>query len=155
MPDQRPPRFASGERETVMELWRYHRASFVRKASGLSEEDASRRLVQSETTLLWLANHIAGTQRNWILNRFAGRSEPPLAASNSISEALAACAETWRIIDGVIEQSDFGELCSRPVHGDSEPLNLRWVVVHLLEETARHAGHADIIREMLDGSTGR
>jgi hypothetical protein len=155
MVDQRPPRFASGERETVMELWRYHRASFVKKASGVSDEDARRRLVQSETSLLWLANHIAGTQRNWILNRFAGSSEPPLQESVTISEALAACEESWRAIDRVIEAHDFDEPCSRPVHGDSEPLNLRWVVVHLLEETARHAGHADIIRELLDGSTGR
>ena len=138
-----------------MELWRYHRDSFIRKASGLSDEDASRRFVGSETTLLWLANHMAATQRNWILNRFAGGSAPPLPPCDSIEDALAACEENWRIIDTVIEQHDLDELCSRTVHGDSEPLNLRWVVVHLLEETARHAGHADIIRELVDGSTGR
>lgn len=83
MADERHPRFASGERETVMELWRYHRDSFVRKASGLSEEEASRRLVQSDTTLLCLVNHMAGTQRNWVLNRFAGGSEPPLPPSST------------------------------------------------------------------------
>ena len=138
-----------------MELWRYHRESFVRKASGVSEDDARRRLVQSETTLLWLANHLAGTQRHWILGRFAGGDGPPLPPSDTLAAALEACNETWRLVDAVIEQHDFDDLCARLVHGDAEPLNLRWVVIHLLEETARHAGHADIIREILDGSTGR
>ena len=138
-----------------MALWRYHRQSFVRKASGVSDEEARRRFVPSGTTLLWLADHMAGTQRHWILNRFAGIDEPPLPPSDTISAALAACAESWRRIDEVIEAHDFDDLCSQPVHGDTERLNLRWVVVHLLEETARHAGHADIIRELLDGSTGR
>ena len=45
------------------------------------------------------------------------------------------------------------ELCRRPDPG--EPVSLRWVLMHLLEETARHAGHADILRELIDGSTGR
>jgi hypothetical protein len=126
MGDQRPPRFASNERETVMELWRYHRESLVRKASGLSDEDARRRLVGSETTLLWLANHVAASQRNWILNRFAGGSDPPLAPSETMEDAIAACRESWRVIDAVIDEHDLDDLCSQTVHGDSDPLNLRW-----------------------------
>jgi hypothetical protein len=55
----------------------------------------------------------------------------------------------------VIADHDFDDMCANTVHGDTDPLNLRWVVIHLLEETARHAGHADILRELIDGSTGR
>ena len=138
-----------------MALWRYHRESFLRKVSGVADEDAQRRLLGSETTLLWLANHMAATQRNWIINRFAGGDASPLPDARALADAVAVCESTWRDIDEVIEQHSWDDLCARPVHGDTEPVNLRWVVVHLLEETARHAGHADIIRELLDGSTGR
>ena len=98
---------------------------------------------------------MAATQRRWIVNRFAGESEPPLPEAPSIADAIAACEETWRRVDEVIDENDFDEPCRRTVDGNAEPLNLRWVVVHLLEETARHAGHADILREQIDGSTGR
>jgi uncharacterized damage-inducible protein DinB len=155
MADSRPPRFASSERETVLALWRYHRESFVRKLRGVSEDDARRCFVGSETTLLWLANHMAGTQRHWIVNRFEGRARPTLPEAEALADAVAACEQVWREIDEVIEQHDWDELCAESVHGDTSPVNLRWVVVHLLEETARHAGHADIIRELIDGSTGR
>lgn len=155
MADQRPPRFAGGERETLMALWRYHRESFVRKVSGVSDDDASRRLVGSDTTLLWLTNHLAGASRHWVENRFAGRAEPPLAPSPTIAGAVAACEDTWRAIDRTIDGSDLDDLAREAVHGDADPVNLRWIVAHLLEETARHAGHADILRELIDGSTGR
>jgi hypothetical protein len=89
--DQRPPRFASGERETVMRLWDYHRQSFLRKVTGVSDADATRRLVGSETTLLWLANHMATTQRGWILNAFAGGSEsPPAPVPESMALSMPA-----------------------------------------------------------------
>lgn len=56
--------------------------------------------------------------------------------------------------DGIIlDASDLDELCRRS--DAPEPVNLRWVLMHLLEETARHAGHADILRELIDGETGR
>lgn len=84
-----------------------------------------------------------------------GGADPPLRDAPTIAAAIVACEETWRAIDAVIEQHSLDELCKRTVHGDSQPLNLRWVVAHLLEETARHAGHADILRELIDGSTGR
>ena len=155
MADERPPRFASDERETVMALWRYHRASFLRKLSGTSDEDASRHLVPSDTTLLWLANHMASSQRDWISNRFAGSADPAPREANTVADAIEACTSTWRDIDEITGRHDWNEPCAQPVHGDNDPVNLRWVVVHLLEETARHAGHADILRELLDGSTGR
>jgi hypothetical protein len=155
MPDQRPPRFVGDERETLMALWRYHRESFARKVSGISDDDAARRFVTSDTTLLWLTNHVAGSQRNWIVNRFAGRGDAPLAPSPTMAKAIDAMEQTWQAIDPIIESSGLDDLARETVHGDPDPLKLRWIVAHLLEETARHAGHADILRELIDGSTGR
>jgi hypothetical protein len=63
----------------------------------------------------------------------------------------AACRRANEI---VAEHDDLDELCARRAPG-YDPLSLRWLLVHMVEETARHAGHADIIREQLDGATGR
>jgi hypothetical protein len=60
----------------------------------------------------------------------------------------------WSAVDAVVAEAvDLGQSC-RDV-GDEAPVNLRWVLMHLLEETARHAGHADVLRELIDGQTGR
>jgi len=156
MADQRPPRFAAGERETVMDLWRYHRESFLAKLSGITEEDASGSPVESGTSLLWLADHMATTQLGWLSGRFLGEPQRPDArVSATVAEAVAFCRASWATVHRIIDAHDFDELCAQPVHGDADPVNLRWVVVHLLEETARHAGHADILRELIDGETGR
>jgi len=55
----------------------------------------------------------------------------------------------------VASATGLDEGCRYPVAGSDPPVNLRWVIMHLLEETARHAGHADILRELIDGHTGR
>ena len=156
MVDQRPPRLAGGERDTLMALWRYHRESFVRKVTGVSDEDARRRFVDSDTTLLWLTDHLAGAHLLWVRYRFAGGQAPAATAGETtIAGAIAACEEAFAATDAIVAGADFDALCAVAVHGDDTPVNLRWVVAHLLEETARHAGHADIIRELIDGSTGR
>jgi hypothetical protein len=155
--DQRPPRFAGSERETVLRLWAYHRESFLRKLLGVTDEQARWSPVASGTSLLWLADHLADSQHHWLAVRFLGGSGPAAgsAASATVEDAIRRCEERWAAVDEIVSQHDFDSLCAAPVHGDSSPVSLRWVVTHLLEETARHAGHADILRELIDGSTGR
>ena len=68
--------------------------------------------------------------------------------------AIVTYKGVWREVDAVIETSPSLDQACRYV-GDEAPVNLRWVLMHLLEETARHAGHADILRELIDGATGR
>jgi hypothetical protein len=154
--DQRPPRFVGSERETVLRLWAYHRESFLRKLSGITDEQARWSPVASGTSLLWLADHLAESQRHWLAVRFLGRPAPALlAASATAAEAVGRCHEAWAEVEEIVSQHDFDEPCATPVHGDASAVHLRWVVTHLLEETARHAGHADILRELIDGSTGR
>ena len=71
-----------------------------------------------------------------------------------LASAAAAYRSTWSRVDAVVTAApDLDLPCQQP--GEGVPVNLRWVLMHLLEETARHAGHADILRELIDGQTGR
>jgi hypothetical protein len=112
--------------------------------------------VTSGTSLLWLTNHVADAEAGWVLRRFAGRSDDGSAGpwSASLSEAAARYRRVWGRVDAVIEDSASLD-CECVAFDDQPGVNLRWIVAHLLEEVARHAGHADIIRELIDGQTGR
>jgi len=142
------------ERAVLTSLLGYQRNSLVKKLDGVDDAQAADSPVASGTSLLWLINHVADAEATWVLRRFAGQDaasvgdhEPTIDAA--IRRYRAVCDES----DVVIAQFSLDELCRAP---DSKPVpDLRWVVSHLLEETARHAGHADILRELIDGSTGR
>jgi uncharacterized damage-inducible protein DinB len=157
MIDRKPPRSTDGERATLLGLLQYQRDSLVRKVEGVAEDDAIRELVASGTTLLWLVRHLADAETLWVVQRFAGENASVLHAHgdhDTVTSAIAAYRASWRRVDAIIADRSLDELC----HGlgdDEQPASLRWVLMHLLEETARHAGHADILRELLDGSTGR
>jgi len=157
MADEKPPRHAAGERETLLALLQYQRDSFVRKLTGISDADARREFVTSGTTLLWLMKHMARAEDLWIEQRFA-RQEPEILADtvrpgDSVDACIDAYRATWARVDAVVSDASLDDAC-RDV-GDEAIVNLRWVLMHLLEETARHAGHADILRELVDGETGR
>ncbi len=153
MADQKPPRFAGDERATLLALWQYHRDSLVRKVEDVDDDDARHSDLASGTSLLWLVNHLCVAETLWVLQRFAADD---LAAPQgaTIAEAVAAYRATWQRVDAVVARHDLDDLC-RGLDDGGPPANLRWVVTHLLEETARHAGHADILRERIDGATGR
>jgi uncharacterized damage-inducible protein DinB len=158
MADQKPPRLAGGERDTLQALLQYQRDSLLRKVAGIDDGAARRRLVGSGTTLLWLIKHMARAETVWILCRFAGSDatvpEDTVEPSDTLAEAVKLYQATWSQTDAVISaESNLDAMCRRV--GDDPPVNLRWVLAHLLEETARHAGHADILRELIDGHTGR
>ena len=157
MADQKPPRLEGDERQTLQALLQYQRESIARKVTGVSEADARRPLVDSGTTLLWLTKHLAQAESLWILRRFAGLPvEIPsdaVGSGDTVDAALHTYRATWTRVDDVVAGASLDDLC-RDL-GDEAPVNLRWVLAHLLEETARHAGHADILRELIDGHTGR
>jgi hypothetical protein len=153
VPDRKPPRSAADDRTVLCGLLRYQRDSFVRKLRGVDDNAARTSLVGSGTTLLWLATHMAQAEQTWIVKRFAGRTVPDelLTEPTSIADAIALYEQTTALVDGIVAAASLDEFCG----DDDPPVNLRWILAHLLEETARHAGHADILRELIDGMTGR
>jgi hypothetical protein len=156
VPDRKPPRFAGDDRSTLLALLQYQRDSFVRKVTGVDTKEGERSAVPSGTSLLWLTNHMADAETTWVLRRFARRSdnESSEAPATDLDGAVARYQQTWRQVDAVVaSEMSLDAVC--PPFDDHPNVNLRWILAHLLEETARHAGHADILREFLDGQTGR
>jgi Protein of unknown function (DUF664) len=155
----RPPKLQADELATLRALLQYTRESLVRKVEGVSDLDARRSLVGSDTTLLWLVKHVRMAETLWMCVRFADNGavvpDDAVVDGDTVDGAVAAYRATWASVDAVVSSATtLDEVCHGPDAGDP-PANLRWVLAHLLEETARHAGHADILRELLDGSTGR
>ncbi len=158
MPDIKPPRLAGSEAETLHALLQYQRDSLVRKVAGLNAPSARWSPVGTGTSLLWLVKHMTRAEITWVLRRFAGQDvaipgDQP-GPGDTLDAVTAAYRRAWQQVDRVaFAGSGLDELCQRP---DADPpVSLRWVLMHLLEETARHAGHADILRELIDGLTGR
>jgi uncharacterized damage-inducible protein DinB len=157
VPDQKPPRADAGQRETLMALLQYQRESLLRKVAGADEEAARTPVVGSGTTLLWLIRHMARAELQWVAVRFAGQQldlpGETVLPSDTVDSASAGYRAASARADAIAAAADLEDRCQGNA-GDA-PLRLRWVLLHLLEETARHAGHADILRELIDGSTGR
>ncbi|TDC84439.1 DinB family protein [Micromonospora sp. KC606] len=155
----------TGDERAVLEAFLdFHRAVVLRKVRGLTDAAAAHRLVPSATTLAGLVKHLAIIERYWfqvLLDPAPGdrfpTAEEDAAASFALAEGetLASlvtayetqCARSRELagrfpLDHVVPQPQLGEV------------SLRWILVHMIEETARHAGHADILRELTDGETG-
>ena len=156
MPGHKPPS-AVGERDILRAAWQFQRDSLVRKVTGVVDADARRSPVASGTTLLWLVQHACYAERIWVRARFAGEDvaiEGDAVPSATVQEAIAVYEAEWALIDAIVDAHDLDEAMPNRNGGDV-PVTLRWIAVHLIEELARHAGHADILRELLDGDTGR
>ncbi len=153
-----------GEREVLERFLDYQRRAVRNKLVGVSEEDARRRLVPSLTTLGGLVKHLAAVERVWFQRVLAGHSPEAITGYASgdsrswrlaldetvddlLSEYESACA-TSREMAAAYALDDTGE------HHRLGKVALRWIYAHMIEETARHAGHADILREQIDGATG-
>ncbi|MEW9528846.1 DinB family protein [Microbispora sp. NPDC049125] len=150
-----------GELDTALAFLSFARSCVLKKVDGLDEEQLRRRLVVSDTTLLGLVQHLTDAERYWFGYTLAGDSRyadvdfgmlvaPDRGADQVIAGYRAAIAES----DAHIRAADGLDVrTSHPV--TDEPLTLRWVLAHMTSETVRHAGHADILRELIDGVTGR
>lgn len=155
------PQNDTGELGTALAFLQFARHCVVKKTVGLSDEQLRRVLVPSGTSLLGLVQHLAVSERFWFGDYVAGlhpdedwdfsMTVPP---DRSAEQVLDDYATASRQSDEVIERmGDPSALAVRSFDGES--LTLRWVLAHMGSETARHAGHADILREQIDGITGR
>lgn len=157
MPDQQPPKMVGDERTTLLALLQFQRDSVLRKVAGLTEAEVRQSPVASGTTLLWLVKHLGRAECIWVQHRFAGVAmtvpDDRLTDADTLAGVIDGYRATWADVDAIVAASSLEDECRNPE--DDPGVDLRWILMHLLEETARHAGHADILRELIDGDTGR
>lgn len=146
------------EREQLEAFLHDNRREVVATLAGLTEEQARRRLVPSATTPLAIVKHCVFVEKVWFHVSLAGRTRAevgiPEAAedswvltdSDTIASVLADYREAWAEAEAIAAAHDLGDLAT---HNRRGPLTLRWIYVHMVEELARHAGHADILREQI------
>jgi hypothetical protein len=159
MADQKPPRFAGDERATLCGLLQYQRESVVRKLADLADGAAAHSPVPTGISLLWLVKHLTAAEVTWGLRRFAGDDVAVPSDVVGPQDTVAGAVEAYRAVgaafDAVVAGTPSLDAPCRGLTDGGAEANLRWVLAHLLQETARHAGHADILRELHDGRTGR
>jgi len=154
----------AGERQTLEGFLEYHRRVLSGKLRGLSEQDVRRRLVPSATTLLGLVSHAAAVERNWFQHYLGGKPREEITG-NARGDAPSWDVAADKTIGGVIAEFEDACAASREIaagfavdqtvpHDQLGRVSLRWIYVHIIREHARHIGHADILREQLDGATG-
>jgi uncharacterized damage-inducible protein DinB len=151
------------EKELLEGFLDWYRQAVISKVSGLGREQATRRQVPTPTTLLGIVKHLAYVERAWFQVRMDGKELPvPWPDEDPDADFRIEPAET---VEGLIAFYRESIAASKAVaaryqlddraRDPRRKVNLRWIMVHMIEETARHAGHADILRELIDGQTGR
>jgi hypothetical protein len=156
-----PPPSAS-EKETLGAFLDYHRQTVVMKCVGLTEEELRRPMVVSGSSMLGIVKHLGFNERWWFQEVFAARDvEFPWREDDPDAEFRIEEHESAEsVFDFYIQECDksraiVAEANLDDIAGNSKSeRSLRWIVSHMLEETARHNGHLDILREMIDGTTG-
>ena len=161
-----PPDVA-GERESLDSWLDFHRSTLLMKCQGLTGEQLARRAVPpSSLSLLGLVRHMAEVERAWFRIRFAGEAglgylycsdEYPdgdfdLGGPAGAEADFAAFTRECELARAAAAGRSLDETFVHALRGTT--MDLRWVYVHMIEEYARHNGHADLLREQIDGVTG-
>jgi uncharacterized damage-inducible protein DinB len=155
------------EREGLLAFLVQQRAGLTNAAYGLTEEQIRMRPTRSELTVGGLLKHAAGTERGWIATMLARPEEADeqgyvdtfaLTESDTLAGLVADLERVADEMDSAVNGlEDLGvtvQLPSAPwFPSNPEGFSARWILLHVIEELARHAGHADIIREHIDGAT--
>ncbi|HEY5031246.1 MAG TPA: DinB family protein [Actinomycetes bacterium] len=156
---------AADERTSLEAFLDNHRATVVLKVAGLPDELARRRLVASRSTVAGIVQHLATAERYWFRGRLLGDgwtypgwdadedADFDVAGTTTLAEVVMdyelACAESRAVA------ADLSLDALAAVRGEGgDYVSLRWILLHMVEETARHNGHLDVLRELLDGATG-
>ena len=158
------------ERTLLLAYLDYHRETLRRKAGGLDAAQLDTALPPSEMTLGGMVKHLALVENSWLRDRFLGEglSEPwrsvdwdadwdwdwHSARDDSPEQIWALYDAMVADADSVIADASLDDLSAEASRRTGEPFSLRWILLHLIEEYARHNGHADLIRESIDGEVG-
>lgn len=166
------PAMQADEATTLLGYLNYHRDTLRMKAAGLDQSQLARTTAASSLTIGGLVKHMALVEHSWFTERVRGGAdiEPwasvdwntnpdwefDTAPQDTPDELLGLLDEAIRVADGhiadALAEGGMDQLSVRLRQG--QQFTLRWVVVHMIEEYARHNGHADLIRESIDGVTG-
>jgi uncharacterized damage-inducible protein DinB len=155
--------FTGGEKQSLHISLDRHRDVVLWKLAGLRDEQLRRPMTPSGTSLLGLVKHLAAVEYGWFCETFGRETEPlPFDPDDENADLRPGPNETTADIvafygraraaaDRVIDELEVDEV-GTAWFGDA--VSMRWVLIHMIEETARHAGHMDIVRELIDGTTG-
>lgn len=161
------PPYAADERTMLVAFLDYYRETMIATIDGLTEEQARFTPAPTANSLIGMLNHLAYVEHWWFHECFAGLEpelpdifgddrdadfKPPAdqTIAFTIDRYRAECARA----NAIVAAADLEDVAKHE-RGVSRGITLRWILVHMIEETARHAGHADITRELIDGVTGR
>jgi hypothetical protein len=162
-----PPTTAP-EKETLEAYLDYHRATLLMKCDGLTAEQLrTHSVAPSNLTLLGMLRHLVEVEIDWFQNVFGGAGIEPIyfgegrwnddfddlygAEPEEVLERYhAACEDSRR----VVREASLDDVSKKASERTGRYFSLRWIMLHMIEEYARHNGHADLLREAIDGSTG-
>jgi uncharacterized damage-inducible protein DinB len=167
---QRPDPTTASERDSLGQYLDFQRETVLLKTEGLTKEQLGQRIPTSDLTLAGLLYHLALVEEVWFEQRFAGLEEreewrgidweadPDYEFRTALEKQPEwlrgryrdACDRARQV---AASADSLDQLSVAPLR-NGKPFTLRWVILHLIEETARHAGHADLLREAIDGSAG-
>ncbi len=166
-----PELHPAGDEATLLHSFLdYYRTVLIRKAEGITDEQARTRIEPSDLTLLGLVRHMAEVERSWFRRRFAALDAPPLFYDDIDRDGDFHPNEADTLDQAMValrSEIEFAHTSTTGVPLDTlaaavpstqritgwQP-NLRWILIHMIEEYARHCGHADLLREHIDGVVG-
>jgi hypothetical protein len=172
--DRRDPPLHADEATMMRAFLDFHRDTFRWKCAGLTQQQMAQALPPTDMTLGGMMKHLALVESGWFEESFSGEAQMPpfdtvdwdadrdwewhTAKDDTPEELFALFADACRRSDAVLDAAMAGPgLDSESVEKDRRsgtPFSLRWILLHMIEEYARHNGHADLIRQSIDGETG-
>jgi hypothetical protein len=166
-PERNDPAFVADELRMLDAWLDFHRATLLTKSAGLDGPQLRARAVPPSTlSLLGLVRHMAEVERNWFRNVLADEGAPPLFYSDDFPDG------DFDLVDDADAGADLATFHAEVDHARAltatagslddigrrqrrgEDVSLRWILVHMIEEYARHNGHADLLRQCVDGTVG-
>lgn len=153
---------SSTEREVLIGFLNWQRDTMINKVEGLDRAQATERFVPSDLTLLGMVKHLAYVERYWFRWVLAGEDVPfPWTDEDPNAdfriepdETVESLVHLYRTECGSADEVAAGYGLDDIARRDGKDFSLRWILGHMIEETARHCGQADILRELTDGATG-